>query len=614
MKKIFFLLLLCGALMLSQTSVFSVGIDISPEMSELSSSSVLLSSESSENTSEASANGITLLSTETSDETHVLTGTGTKEDPILLEDIDDWNLFATSVNNGSLTTKGKYFELVNDLDFSGKDFTMVGATEANAFKGIFNGNGKTLSGININTDAINKIAVFPFINGATIKDLTISGMEVATTVKYTYVGCISAQTVKNGSPNVLENCIVRDAQFTHNTKSATANSFGGLIAYAMSELTITNCLVENLSLTENYCGSGTTPTFGGLVATFLSKDALTVSGCAVTGRINVNTIGTSKNLFIGGAFGVITSSVTDVDPGTVEIKNTYTDMDIDLDLVIDKSAAFTGTVKDYFGIGGMIGQIGQLGQKNVTISNCYVGTDFKITKSGSGALSETRIGRIVGNMRSNNSSSLTVENTSYNTTDTESIGLIGFAKAVTGEATQTVYIPGVYNGKNLFADDTIRARLFTYGKAVSDYIEGNPVEAVEYENNLDEYKSGEKRPVINNSEALTYYGSSLLLKDTCVKLRHYFTIVDAENIPSELIVNGEQVTLIKSGDRAYLDIQVKPEQFDTKIDVMNGDDVIISFSVLNYCSYALPLMDGNSNVANVIKALVGFVIPASELV
>lgn len=136
-----------------------------------------------------------------------LSGSGTESDPYLIETTTDLDLLATNVNNGN-AYEGKYFKLGADITYSyadleetGSNFTAIGNWN-NQFKGNFDGDGKTISGIRI------------------YKPNDVQGL----------FGCISNANV--------ENIILTDAKIT-------GDIVGG-IAGACNESTIRNCIVDNV--------------------------------------------------------------------------------------------------------------------------------------------------------------------------------------------------------------------------------------------------------------------------------------------------------------------------------------------------------------------------------
>ena len=99
---------------------------------------------------------------------------GTEEKPFLIESIADLNALASDVNSGT-DYQGTYFRLTTDLDYSeetatdGSNFTPIGIVEMGGgdtpiydkcFKGVFDGNGKTIRGITVYKQSGEAIAIF----------------------------------------------------------------------------------------------------------------------------------------------------------------------------------------------------------------------------------------------------------------------------------------------------------------------------------------------------------------------------------------------------------------------------------------------------------------------
>jgi hypothetical protein len=77
--------------------------------------------------------------------------------------------FATKVNQGSTNTNAL---LVSDIDYSGRNL-QIGNTSANAFQGVFDGDGHTVT---IGMDSPNDhVALFGFLRSATLRNLHVAG-------------------------------------------------------------------------------------------------------------------------------------------------------------------------------------------------------------------------------------------------------------------------------------------------------------------------------------------------------------------------------------------------------------------------------------------------------
>ena len=80
-------------------------------------------------------------------------GSGTSDAPYLITNAEDLNQLASDVNGGN-SYSGKYFEMTNDIQFTGGKnyFTSIGGYHNGDYKyfsGHFDGKGNKVSGINI---------------------------------------------------------------------------------------------------------------------------------------------------------------------------------------------------------------------------------------------------------------------------------------------------------------------------------------------------------------------------------------------------------------------------------------------------------------------------------
>ena len=147
-----------------------------------------------------------------------------KWEPVLINSTDDWNTFASNVNNGTESYVGKVIKLNNDINIS----TAVG-TEAHPFKGTFDGAGHTL---NVTLDDNNfGTAPFRFISGATIANVKTTGTVKGNKHSTGLVGYAWSGT------NTIKNC--------HVAVDVTASDkyVGGILGHGLSSITsVTDCL------------------------------------------------------------------------------------------------------------------------------------------------------------------------------------------------------------------------------------------------------------------------------------------------------------------------------------------------------------------------------------
>ena len=175
-------------------------------------------------------------------------GNGTQANPYKINDRGDWNTLCDKVYNGN-TYSGKYFELTNDITVS----RCIGANHNRKpkkidskdnityfFKGNFNGAGHTItltnlhSLDNIDIDKNKYLAPFRFVDDVTIENLHVTGTINASDK---YAGGI----VGNG-----EDCNIKSCRSSVNIISSVNGdgSHGGLVGYAIDDVTITDCLFD----------------------------------------------------------------------------------------------------------------------------------------------------------------------------------------------------------------------------------------------------------------------------------------------------------------------------------------------------------------------------------
>ena len=168
------------------------------------------------------------------------THAGTEADPYLIYTAEQWNLLAYRVNgtNGQIQNNynGKYFKLMADITVS----TMVGNSENYSFRGIFDGNGHTLT-FNYNDSSSNdRCAPFRYMEGATIKFLHVAGSITKSSGKY--AAGIAGRAAGN---NTISNCRSSvDIYFTHTGDITSGGFIGEIRGSSSATTTFTNCLFD----------------------------------------------------------------------------------------------------------------------------------------------------------------------------------------------------------------------------------------------------------------------------------------------------------------------------------------------------------------------------------
>ena len=158
-----------------------------------------------------------------------LSGSGSEADPYLINNDDDWVTFAYNVYNGT-NYEDKFVKLKDNISIMEKCGKVTGSSQVNAFSGTFLGNNNTIT-VTLTDNSNQGTAPFCYINGATIKDLTVAG-TIASNQNHSS-GLVG---FANGT-NLIENCLVTA------TLNVSSNYAGGIIGHGLtSSTTVRGCV------------------------------------------------------------------------------------------------------------------------------------------------------------------------------------------------------------------------------------------------------------------------------------------------------------------------------------------------------------------------------------
>ena len=166
--------------------------------------------------------------------------------PRELRTAQDWVDLANLVNE---SVEGTSFNVVmmNDIELSENQSVMIG--KSNAFHGVFDGNGHTLT-FNLSSTDVPYAAPFRYVGNANIRNLHVKG-SITTSVRY--ASGLVGYMVYNTSP-VIENCIS-----SINLKSTVNGraTMGGLLGVDETKMSVIlrNCLFDGSFEGENCYGN-----------------------------------------------------------------------------------------------------------------------------------------------------------------------------------------------------------------------------------------------------------------------------------------------------------------------------------------------------------------------
>lgn len=281
-----------------------------------------------------------------------LSGAGTEEDPVIIDDQLKYLAFARETLNDDFS--GKFIKLTADIGSENSPVKVILGTQGTLpFAGTLDGNGKSVYVKIVSKDFGGLIGTS---GGATVKDLTVNG-SVKTTVKEYHVGgIIGVVNYASGALTTVTGC-TNNASVTAITDSTQA---GGIVGRCYGSLIITDCTNTGAITTKgNYAAGILAYTIKSDYAT--AEPVITIDNCTNTGAI-------SGVKGIGGIVGLISPNMTIADVDVTRVSN---------------SGEITGTEQ----VGGIIGRIGAGAFENLTITYYHApitagGADIVIGSDG----------------------------------------------------------------------------------------------------------------------------------------------------------------------------------------------------------------------------------------
>jgi filamentous hemagglutinin family protein len=255
-------------------------------------------------------------------------GFGTSANPYT---IINWTQLQ-NINNSNILTQNYYFSLLNDLSSTISDYTNLASSTANSgagwnpigdntnkFTGTFDGANKTIDSLFINRPTGNYIGLFGYTNGANIKNIGVTNVDI-TGGDNSYAGGLVGYN--------KESSTVSNAYSTGSVTGGNGAYVGGLVGLNLYS-TVSNSY-STVSVT------GGNKYVGGLVG--YNTNFSTISDSYSTGSV---TVGEGANAYAGGLVGYNASST---------VSNSYS-----------ASSSITGTYA-----GGLVGA-----NASSTVDNSY---------------------------------------------------------------------------------------------------------------------------------------------------------------------------------------------------------------------------------------------------
>ena len=210
-------------------------------------------------------------------------GTGSADEPFLINTPEDLKNFANYYNDGKYFSRNSHIKLNNDIDCDGEEgFTPFADNSGATFCGVFDGNNKTISNL-----TMTGVGLFGHVekdgdNVGTIKDLALDN--------FTLSGGDSSSSDIGGIAGNLNGGTITNCKLLNSSISCLANSqvptVGGIVGSLYNGL-VSSCICQNSSIkaqTSDTGASGANANAGGIAGAIIDG---TISGCQVNGTTTV---------------------------------------------------------------------------------------------------------------------------------------------------------------------------------------------------------------------------------------------------------------------------------------------------------------------------------------
>lgn len=222
-----------------------------------------------------------------------ISGTGTESNPYLISSASDIAKIHDDLDG--------YYKLTSNINMSGIEFEPIGNENEGAFTGTIDGNGYTISNLNINLPENKYVGFVGYLEG-TIKNINITNVDA---YGYRYVGGLVGYAEENGEMN---NCSVEGD--ISGTYQIIGLNVGGIVGY--NNGTIDTCNFKGYLESQRDTGGITTDN-NGLITSCSSSAVISAV------RYNIGGIATANNGIIENCINNSTFNTWGVYQGNVSV-------------------------------------------------------------------------------------------------------------------------------------------------------------------------------------------------------------------------------------------------------------------------------------------------------
>ena len=341
-----------------------------------------------------------------------MTGSGTESDPYQIGTAEQLKRFRDIVNgeNGQTPNRGACAVLTNDIVLNDGTFaedgnythgpsvaatptewTFIGRDYEEAYSGTFDGAGHTIQGIYCNDQIKGRAGLFGYVNGATIKDIKVTGYIKT----YGLAGGIAAY-IRGGTS--ITDCVNAATVIAGDTRGYSPSA-GGIVGCSEREQQnqITDCI--NTGTVKVIVPKGDYSSAGGILGQAIN--CTLISNCSNFGPISGGRLenATSKKSYVGGIVGHIVSTTVSDCYNTGTVTDTV-NPEAQIGGIIGCLNSMTSHLANSYNVGKVTaaseaatlgGVVGSAPYDTATITNCYylAGTAGQACGKNDGVITNT---------------------------------------------------------------------------------------------------------------------------------------------------------------------------------------------------------------------------------
>lgn len=195
-------------------------------------------------------------------------GTGTEQDPYLVEDAADLFMVASHYSGEMYQGVNYSYLQVQDIDLVGENFKPIGdISQGPPFMGNYDGGGYAIKNLSINNETSTGLGLFGMVSGSILRNIKIVGANIVGTGNNQRIGLL-AGTCDGAN---IENCQL-EGNLSSDIETATIGGIAGAAINAELYNCLINAQIEGVGNLRGFSGEG----YGCTIVNCLVKSSIKI--------------------------------------------------------------------------------------------------------------------------------------------------------------------------------------------------------------------------------------------------------------------------------------------------------------------------------------------------